>query len=59
MISIDAGSLQAGDKFWYHDVEFEVSANNGSLYVEAQNVTNGARLHIAHDEDVEVQRDED
>lgn len=59
MISIDAGSLQAGDKFWYHDMKFEVTSNNGSRYVEATGVESGMRLHIEHDEDVEVERDDD
>lgn len=59
MIQTDVGSLQTGDVFWYHDIKFEVTANNGSRYVEATGVENGIRLHIEHDEDVEVERGDD
>jgi len=59
MIQIDAGSLKAGDVFWYHDMKFEVTANNGSRYVEAKGLENGIRLHIEHDEDVEVESGDD
>jgi len=59
MIQIDAGSLQAGDRFWYHDMLFEVTTNNGSRYVEAKALENSARLHLEHDEDVGIERDED
>ena len=59
MIQTDAGSLQAGDTFWYHDMKFEVTANNGSRYVEAAGVESGIRLHIEHDEDVEVESGDD
>lgn len=58
MIQIDAGGLQAGDKFWYHGIEFVVTASNGSLYVEATGVESNLRLHIEHDENVEVERPE-
>jgi len=59
MIQTDVGSLQAGDIFWYHAMKFEVTANNGSRYVEAKGLENGIRLHIEHDEDVEVQPNDD
>jgi len=59
MILTDAGSLQAGDIFWYHDMSFEVTTNNGSRYIEATGVESGVRLHIEHDEDVEVEESED
>ncbi len=59
MIQTDAGSLREGDKFWYHGVEFEMSFNGGALYVQAVSVSDGSRLHITHDEDVEVEESED
>jgi hypothetical protein len=59
MIETDVGSLQVGDTFWYHGVKFEMSANGGALYVQAVSVSDGSKLHITHDEDVEVEASED
>jgi len=59
MIEVDAGSLLEGDEFWYHGVKFEMSVNGGALYVQATSTADGSRLHITHDEDVEVEESKD
>lgn len=59
MTQIDAGSLQTGDEFVYQNMRFKVTANNGALYIEAKNLQSNVRVHIEHDEDVEVPCDDE